>query len=909
MKEIGSKYQLSAGSIKRLGFALLGTILVSNAITQWAVQALEPLPQWGECVMYATFLLCLALPSLYLFEVRPLTFLIAKLAKAERSSFITSELLNNLVNSSPILLFSMRMMDKTLQLEWVSSHNLESLLGYSEEEAMQPDWWLTYLHPEDKSSVLAATEKLFQGELVSCDYRFMHKNGSEVWIHDEQKLVRNKQGKITHVLNIWTDITQQKTAELEHFAAHSLGLHESRIVTEFHPIIERVTPSFARIDEATVEELAPSVFYPGRQDAGFYRYLWQSIGKGESLQGEVWGRRKNSQIYSERLAVTSINDGHDGISRHIETLRDISEQNEVEERIRILAFYDSLTKLPNRRLLQDHIDKAIAASTRTRQHGALMFLDLDRFKILNDTYGHKMGDLLLLEVARRLQFCVRKGDTIARLGGDEFVMMLSSLDRYAAKAEVQARNLAEKVRAALAKPYQLSVPLSQSEATFTYHSSASIGVVLFLGQGSSTEELMKYADLAMYEAKHAGRDAVCVFDPGMQTDIMARASLEEDLHRGLKEKQFILHYQAQVNKDGRITGSEALVRWQHPQRGMVPPADFIPLAEESGLILPLGRWVLETACTQLAKWNARPETAHLTLAVNVSPLQFRQADFVEQVLMVIELTGADPNKLKLELTESMLVSNVEDIITKMVALKAKGVGFSLDDFGTGYSSLSYLKRLPLDQLKIDQGFVRDILVDLNDAAIAKMVIALAESMGLSVIAEGVENDAQMSFLADHGCHAYQGYLFSCPLALEKFDDFIEQSAKLRKAAPQPNELRILVVDDEKQITGFLVDWLSGVDKPSIVCYAADGFEAGSKVQAFKPDIILLDLMMPHIDGFAVCRQIKADPNTRDIRVIAMTGYPCPENEKRILAEGAEVCITKPLDTKLLLGLVTGMAGL
>jgi diguanylate cyclase (GGDEF)-like protein len=385
-----------------------------------------------------------------------------------------------------------------------------------------------------------------------------------------------------------------------------------------------------------------------------------------------------------------------------------------------------------------------------------------------------MGDQLLLDVAQRLQANVREGDTIARLGGDEFVMVINSLDKYAAKAANQVMKLAEKLREILSKPYQLAVSLNQSQVAITYHSSASIGVVLFLGRSSSTEELMKYADLAMYEAKRSGRNAVCIFDPGMQTDIIVRASLEADMRIGLQEKQFLLHYQPQVNADGQLMGSEALVRWQHPVLGMVSPADFIPLAEESGLILPLGLWVLETACTQLAVWNKQQKTTNLTLAVNVSAHQFRQDDFVNQVLTVLERTGANPKNLKLELTESMLVHDVESIIGKMSILKEKGVGFALDDFGTGYSSLSYLKRLPLDQLKIDQGFVRDILEDANDAAISKMIVALAESMGLSVIAEGVETDEQRHFLAGQGCYTYQGYLFSRPLALEAFNEFIGQ---------------------------------------------------------------------------------------------------------------------------------------
>jgi diguanylate cyclase (GGDEF)-like protein len=483
----------------------------------------------------------------------------------------------------------------------------------------------------------------------------------------------------------------------------------------------------------------------------------------------ISGVNELSLCVTPGFSQNAVNDEYGGITQY----KRIFERNELEERIRLLGFYDPLTKLPNRRLLRDRIDQAIVASARSRQHGALLFLDIDRFKILNDTYGHNIGDQLLVEVSRRLQSCLREGDTIARPGGDEFMMILNALDQYAAKAELQVKNLAERIRKALAEPYYFSLQTGQCQTdTITYHSSASIGAVLFLMHENSTEELMQHADLAMYQAKQSGRDAVCMFDPGMRTELLARTNLEEDLHKGLEEKQFLLYYQPQVDTNGRITGSEALVRWQHPERGMVSPADFIPVAEESGLILPLGLWILEAACGQLATWAVRQETTGLTLAVNVSAHQFRQTDFVDQVLTVLERTGADPCRLKLELTESLLVDNVEDIIDKMTALKEKGVRFSLDDFGTGYSSLTYLKRLPLDQLKIDQSFVRDILIDPNDAAIAQMIVALAESMGLAVIAEGVENKAQRGFLARQGCHAYQGYLFSHPLTLEQFDEFV-----------------------------------------------------------------------------------------------------------------------------------------
>ena len=442
---------------------------------------------------------------------------------------------------------------------------------------------------------------------------------------------------------------------------------------------------------------------------------------------------------------------------------DITSRKKAEERISELAFFDQLTGLPNRTLLLDRLRQGMTAGTRSGHHGALLFIDLDNFKTLNDTLGHDMGDLLLKQVAQRLHNCVRAEDTVARVGGDEFLVMLTSLGTNAREAASQVEVVGRKILTALNQTYQLN--------DVVFSSTPSIGATLFMGHNASVDDLLKQADLAMYKSKEAGRNTLHFFNSEMESVVMERAVLEKDLREAIQEKQFLLHYQAQVVDEGRTTGAEALVRWQHPQRGMVAPADFIPLAEETGLILPLGRWVLHTACTQLAVWSARPEMAHLTVAVNVSVHQFRQADFVDQVLMVIKDTGANPHRLKLELTESVLVSNVEDIIEKMYALKAKGVGFSLDDFGTGYSSLSYLRRLPLDQLKIDQSFVRDVLSDPNDATIAKTIVALAQSLGLGVIAEGVETAAQRDFLATVGCHAYQGYFFSRPLPLEGFERF------------------------------------------------------------------------------------------------------------------------------------------
>jgi predicted signal transduction protein with EAL and GGDEF domain len=369
-------------------------------------------------------------------------------------------------------------------------------------------------------------------------------------------------------------------------------------------------------------------------------------------------------------------------------------------------------------------------------------------------------------VARRLASSVRESDTVARVGGDEFVVVLQSLHENRQEAAIQTEALGEKILALLGNTYQLG--------EVEYRSTASVGATVFKGHRTSIDELLKQADLAMYKSKERGRNVLCFFDPAMQTVVVERAALEADLRKAIDDQQFLLHYQAQVTQGDRVTGAEALVRWRHPQRGLVPPADFIPLAEETGLILPLGNWVLETACMQLTLWALRPEMAHLTIAVNVSAQQLREPDFVDKVLTAIERTGARAHRLKLELTESVLVDNVQDIIQKMYALKAKGVVFSLDDFGIGYSSLSYLKRLPLDQLKIDQSFVRDVLVDPNDATIAKTIVALAQSLGLGVIAEGVETEAQRGFLASAGCHAYQGYFFCRPLPIEGFEEFAEK---------------------------------------------------------------------------------------------------------------------------------------
>jgi diguanylate cyclase (GGDEF)-like protein/PAS domain S-box-containing protein len=443
---------------------------------------------------------------------------------------------------------------------------------------------------------------------------------------------------------------------------------------------------------------------------------------------------------------------------------DITERKRAEERVEELAFSDPLTGLPNRALLLDRLKQTMSACSRSSNYGALLFIDLDNFKTLNDTLGHDIGDALLREVAKRLLLCVREGDTVARLGGDEFMVVLAGLSKNQIDAAKGVEGVATKILSTLGQPYTLG--------DISYRSTASIGITLLNGEEASTDELMKQADLAMYQSKETGRNAWHFFDPVMESRVKERAALEDDLRRGIEQEQLLLHFQAQVLDTGRITGAEALVRWRHPLRGIVSPAEFIPLAEDTGLILPLGLWVLQAACKQLAMWASQNEKAHLTVSVNVSAQQFRDPGFVNEVRTVLKTSGANPQRLKLELTESLLVTDVDEVIEKMLALKAQGVGFSLDDFGTGYSSLSYLKRLPLYQLKIDQTFVRDVLTDPNDAAIAKTIVALANSLGLGVIAEGVETQAQRDFLANLGCKAYQGYFFCRPLPISGFEEFL-----------------------------------------------------------------------------------------------------------------------------------------
>ena len=443
------------------------------------------------------------------------------------------------------------------------------------------------------------------------------------------------------------------------------------------------------------------------------------------------------------------------------TFHDVTDLRRANEEIEHLAFYDPLTGLPNRRLLLDRLGQAPVLSQRSGKVGALLFLDLDHFKDLNDTLGHEVGDELLQAVAQRLLANVRVADTVARLGGDEFVVMLSELSTSTQEAAAMAQRIGEKILRGLSEPYLLR--------GHTHQGAASIGATLFGASAQSASELLRQADIAMYQVKARRGNALCFFDPKMQTAINDRAQLGAELRQALITQQLVLHFQPQASLQGEVVGAECLLRWQHPQRGMVPPGQFIAVAEESDLILHIGQWVLHSACTQLARWQEQPQWAHLQLSVNVSARQFRQSDFVHQVIETLQVTGARAPLLTLELTESLVLDNVEDAIDKMHQLRTKGVRFSVDDFGTGYSSLAYLTRLPLHQLKIDQSFVRNLGSRPSDDVIVQTIIGMGRNLDLEVIAEGVETEAQKAILAGHGCDLYQGYLLARPMPVADFE--------------------------------------------------------------------------------------------------------------------------------------------
>jgi diguanylate cyclase (GGDEF)-like protein/PAS domain S-box-containing protein len=649
------------------------------------------------------------------------------------------------------------------------------IVGYTPEEALRLNV-IQLTEPKYLPECLPILQGLKDesADTAFFEKRYIRKDGTLVWVRLTVSKERDSKGKALHMISFVEDINAQKMAEGQLTAAQAaLRLSEERYRTVFQTSLDPIT--ITRVDNQQYIEVNRAFL----EWTGFERH--EVIGRtalelnlckardreivlemlnrtSECRNVEIEFRKKSGQPALAMVSVSIVE--IDGVQCVLGMARDITKAKAAEDEIRNLAFYDSLTGLPNRRLLLERLHQALAVSNRTGRMRALLFVDLDNFKTLNDTLGHQTGDLLLQEAARRLKTCVRDIDTVGRLGGDEFVLMLDDLNELPEDAAAQSKVVAEKILAAVGEPCRL--------AGREYSGTASIGISVFGDSRGSSSEVLQQADIAMYQAKLAGRNTMRFFAPALQAAVNARAEMEEELRLGIRASQFVLYYQPQIDRN-RLVGAEALIRWNHPRRNVLLPGEFIPMAEQSGLILPLGKWVLQSACEQIAAWADHRQTARLSIAVNISASQFRQPDFVQQVLSALDSTGANPRNLGLELTESMLAENIEEVIEKMKDLKSHGLRFSLDDFGTGFSSLAYLKRLPLNQLKIDGSFIRDILMDQSSAAIAQTIVSLSRAMGLPVIAEGVETEEQREFLTRIGCHAFQGYTFSRPLPLDEFE--------------------------------------------------------------------------------------------------------------------------------------------
>jgi diguanylate cyclase (GGDEF)-like protein/PAS domain S-box-containing protein len=567
---------------------------------------------------------------------------------------------------------------------------------------------------------------------------------------------------MAHAFNSMMAVLEEREDALR-VAAIAFEIEEGMIVTDSDEVIIRVNRVFSKLTGYSAEEAIGkklSMIKFDREDDRFYPRMREVLHRDNYWQGEIWNHRQNGESYPEWLTITAVVGKDGNITNYICAFFDITERKLAEEKIHNLAFYDPLCQLPNRRLLFDRLHQAVTTSARTKNCAGLLFIDLDNFKLLNDTRGHDTGDMLLIEVGHRLRACIRESDTLARLGGDEFVVLLEGLSTDRSEAAMQAREVGEKMLNDLHQPYMLK--------NIEHFSTASIGISLFINYRQNLDDLLKQADTAMYAAKKAGRNTLRFFDPAMQEALEMRSQLEAAIRKSLPKHEFKLFYQVQVDSAHRPIGAEALIRWEHPERGLIFPDKFIPIAEDTGLILPLGQWVLETACAQLKEWESDPLTSELVLAVNVSARQFRQPDFSKQVSAIIAQSLINPARLKLELTESTVLDNVPDTIVKMHALKQIGVSFSMDDFGTGYSSLAYLTQLPLDQLKIDKSFVQNIGTKSSDAMIIQTIIGMANNLGIEVIAEGVETEAQLAFLGESGCLLYQGYLFGRPAPVKEF---------------------------------------------------------------------------------------------------------------------------------------------
>ncbi|MGH1463575.1 MAG: EAL domain-containing protein [Neptuniibacter sp.] len=600
-----------------------------------------------------------------------------------------------------------------------------------------------------------------KGKVEGFETRFLQPNGQTVFVVVNALFKKNDQNEPT-IEAFVQDISERKRAEHElQIAATAFNSQEGMMITDAEHNILRVNKAFTRVTGYRPEDVIgkkPSILRSGRHDETFYQNIKAHLELEKYWQGEIWNKRKSGEVFPESLIITAVESETGEVTNYVAAFTDITKLKQHEESIHQLAFFDVLTGLPNRRAIQDKLQQSITNAYKTGLLGAVVIIDLDNFKNLNDTQGHSVGDQLLIEVSSRLKRCMEDTDYVARLGGDEFFVLIQPCNNEEKELYQKTKTIVERIRTGLKEVFLLE--------GCEYHTTSSLGITLF-ADGDQVSEVMKRADMAMYQAKWGGKNTYRFFDPDEQALLYVQAELDLELRKALRLQQLSLFFQAQCEGE-RLVGAEVLLRWHHPEKGVISPAQFIPLAEETGLIVPIGTWVLEQACAQLRIWQQDPQTEALQLAVNVSARQFSQLDFVDIVLKVVEQNQINPKRLKLELTESLVLFDIEETVEKMRRLKAGGICFSLDDFGTGYSSLLHLKRLPLDQLKIDRSFVRDVIDDSDDAEIVQTIIAMAKNLGLDVIAEGVETEAQKEFLQACNCYAIQGYLLGRPLPIEDF---------------------------------------------------------------------------------------------------------------------------------------------
>ena len=646
------------------------------------------------------------------------------------------------------------------------SDEAESLLGYPVEQWInEADFCQHHIHEDDREEILALRPTVISNQLdQELEFRMIAADGRCVWLRNFVDITEEN-GEVTEIFGFMIDITRQKQAEEQlRLAATTFESQQGILITDKDSNILRVNKAFTEITGFSQEEAIgknPKILCSGRHDHEFYSKLWKQLITTGRFEGEMWNRRKNGEIYPEWQTITAVKNEAGEVSHYVCVFSDITEKKDAEGKIHAMAFYDPLTKLPNRRLLVDRFDQELAIAKRHKQFGAVIFLDLDHFKLLNDSQGHLAGDELLIQVANRLNSALREEDTPARLGGDEFVVLLHANVESLTTVADHAWVVAEKIKEKLNEPFMLG--------QYQHQISTSIGIALFPDDDKSPEVILQQADTAMYRSKASGRNTVSFFHSSMQEAADLRLNLEQDIRVAIDNGRFILCYQPQVNVKGEVIGVEALIRWLHIDKGTLLPVDFIPIAEESSLILAIGKWVLLEACNQIKAWqDAGVNLPHIS--VNISSRQFRQQDFVDQIRHAIASSGIAAHLLGVELTESMMIIDINDTITKMKALKALGISITVDDFGTGYSSLMYLKQLPIDGLKIDQGFIRDILTDSNDAVIIETIVSMARHLSLYVVAEGVETAEQLALLKDLGCTVFQGYHFCHPLPAAEYAD-------------------------------------------------------------------------------------------------------------------------------------------